>query len=252
LDELSKQQTLLIVDDARENIIFLAENLRSNYKIRAVTSGQKALDIAFSEEPPDLILLDIEMPDMSGHDVCKRLKESMKTKSIPIIFVTGRINESDEIYGLKLGAVDYITKPFNPYIIKARIDAHAELKRYRDYLESISYVDSLTKIANRRRFDEHLEIMWNVGKRDKIPVSLVMLDIDQFKKYNDTYGHKAGDICLIQVGEALSDVVLRKTDLVARYGGEEFACILPNAGLNDAIMISERLSFSSLSEILTT
>lgn len=241
MDELSKQQTILIVDDARENINFLAKLLKDNFKIRVATSGEKALEISFSDSPPDLILLDIVMPEIDGYEVCKRLKASFFTKSIPVIFITGKTNEEDEIYGFSLGAVDYITKPFSPIIVKARINTHAELKRYREYLESISYLDGLTGIPNRRKFDEQFELMWNIAKRDHIPISIIMIDIDHFKLYNDYYGHQAGDECLVQVAQGLSEVIVRKTDLIARYGGEEFVCILPNTDETAAFIIAENL-----------
>ena len=241
MDELSKQLTLLIVDDARENINFLAEILKANFKIRVATSGEKALEISFSDSPPDLILLDIMMPEIDGYEVCKRLKASFFTKSIPVIFITGKTNEEDESYGFSLGAVDYIAKPFSPIIVKARINIHAELKRYRDYLEYISYRDGLTGIPNRRKFDEQFELMWNIAKRDHIPISIIMIDIDNFKLYNDDYGHQVGDECLIQIAQGLSEVIVRKTDLIARYGGEEFVCILPNTDETAAFLIAENL-----------
>ncbi len=135
MDELSKQQTILIVDDAKENINILAELLRTDFKIRAATSGEKALEIAFSDNPPDLILLDVIMPEMDGYEVCAKLKASSQTKDIPVIFVTGKVSEEDEIYGFNLGAIDYITKPFSPVIIKARVHTHAELKISKDLLQ---------------------------------------------------------------------------------------------------------------------
>ena len=241
MDELSKQLTLLIVDDDRENINFLAEILKANFKIRVATSGEKALEISFSDSPPDLILLDIMMPEIDGYEVCKRLKASFFTKSITVIFITGKTNEEDESYGFSLGAVDYIAKPFSPIIVKARINIHAELKRYRDYLEYISYRDGLTGIPNRRKFDEQFELMWNIAKRDHIPISIIMIDIDNFKLYNDDYGHQVGDECLIQIAQGLSEVIVRKTDLIARYGGEEFVCILPNTDETAAFLIAENL-----------
>ena len=241
MDELSKQLTLLIVDDDRENITLLAEIFKANFKIRVATSGEEALEISFSDSPPDLILLDIMMPEIDGYEVCKRLKASFLTKRIPVIFITGRTNEEDEIYGFSLGAVDYIAKPFSPIIVKARINTHAELKRYRDYLESISYLDGLTGIPNRRKFDEQYELIWNIAKRDHIPISIIMIDIDHFKLYNDDYGHQAGDECLLQVAQGLSEIIVRKTDLMARYGGEEFICLLPNTDETAAFLIAEDL-----------
>lgn len=241
MDELSKQQTVLIVDDAKSNINILAELLRPDFKIRATTNGEKALEIAFSDNPPDLILLDVMMPEMDGYEVCKRLKVSAQTKGIPIIFITGKVHEEDEIYGLNLGAVDYITKPFSPIIIKARVNTQAELIRYRKLLEEISYLDGLTGISNRRKFDEYLDSTWNFAERESLPISMILMDIDHFKQFNDNYGHLKGDDCLIQISRALSKAVVRKTDCIARYGGEEFACILPNTNMDSAVIIADNL-----------
>lgn len=246
MDDLSKQQTILIVDDAKANINVLSELLRSDFRIRATTSGEKALEIAFSDNPPDLILLDILMPDMDGYEVCKRLKESSQTKNIPVIFITGKVSEEDEIYGFNIGAVDYITKPFKPVVVKARVNTHAELRRHRDYLEGISYMDGLTNIPNRRKFDEYLELTCNFVKCESLPISIIMIDIDYFKLYNDHYGHQAGDACLIQIAQALSETLVQKTDFVARYGGEEFACVLPNSDLESALSLAEKLRQSVL------
>ena len=245
--ELNKRQTILIVDDAKENINVLAELLRPDFKIRAATNGEKALEIAFSDDPPDLILLDIMMPGIDGYEVCKRLKESTQTKNISIIFVSGKVSEEDIIYGFNLGAVDYITKPFSSVIVKARVGMHAELKRYRDYLEDISYLDGLTGISNRRKFDEYLHSTWNMAIRVTMPVSMILLDIDLFKQYNDNYGHQEGDTCLIQIAQTLSRNIVRKTDLLARYGGEEFVCILPNTNIDSAFIIAENLRLSVVS-----
>jgi len=244
MDELSKQQTILIVDDAKENINILAELLRPDFKIRAATSGEKALEIAFSDNPPDLILLDVIMPEMDGYEVCTKLKASSQTKDIPVIFVTGKVSEEDEIYGFNLGAIDYITKPFSPVIIKARVHTHAELKRYRDYLEGISYLDALTGIANRRSFNDYLDSTWNFSEREPSPISMILMDIDHFKQFNDNYGHQAGDECLVQIARALSETIVRKSDFVARFGGEEFVCILPNTSLDNAAVIAEKLRLS--------
>jgi diguanylate cyclase (GGDEF)-like protein len=244
MDELSKQQTVLIVDDAKGNINVLSELLRADFKIRAAISGEKALDIAFSDNPPDLILLDVMMPEMDGYEVCKRLKSSSQTKNIPVIFITVKVSEEDEIYGFNLGAIDYITKPFSPVIVRARVNTHAELKRYRDYLEDISYLDALTGISNRRKFNEFLDLTWGFAIRESAPVSMILMDIDYFKRFNDNYGHHEGDACLVQIAQALSENIIRKTDFVARYGGEEFVCILPNTDIDNAVIIAEKIRLS--------
>lgn len=241
MEEQSSQQTILIVDDEKTNIAILAELLRPDFKVRAATTGEKALEIAFSSNPPDLILLDVLMPGIDGYEVCKRLKSSAHTKSIPIIFITGKVSEEDEIYGFSLGAVEYITKPFRPVVVKVRVNTQAELKRHRDYLEGISYLDGLTGIPNRRKFNEYLLFYCDISNREKTPISMIMMDIDHFKLYNDHYGHQEGDTCLIRIAKALSEVPVDKADFVARFGGEEFACILPNKTREEAMTLAEKL-----------
>lgn len=236
-----KKQTILIVDDSRLNLMYLSSLLIDQYNVNIAVNGAEALKITFSQNPPDLILLDVVMPDMDGYEVCKKIKAEDSTKNIPVIFITGNEREDDEVYGFSIGAVDYITKPFSPVVVNARVNTHMELIRYRNYLESISYLDGLTNIANRRRFDEHSELLWNIAKREKEEISLIMIDIDYFKAFNDIYGHQAGDACLFQVAQTLSKTVLRKTDLIARYGGEEFVCILPNTKLDDSFLVAERI-----------
>ncbi|WP_411679715.1 diguanylate cyclase domain-containing protein [Clostridium thailandense] len=235
-----EKQSILIVDDAIENIKILVELLRYDYSVKVATSGEKALKIAFSNNPPDLIILDVVMPNLDGYEVCKKLKASPITHNIPIIFITVKDSEEDEIEGFELGAADYITKPIRPVVVKARVKTHAKLKKYTDLLLNISYCDGLTGIPNRRRFDEYLKMELTVALREKVPLSLIMLDIDHFKLFNDNYGHQLGDSCLIKVAQELNSTIKRKNNLFARYGGEEFACILPNTKLQNAIEIAER------------
>ena len=167
------------------------------------------------------------MPGMDGYEVCRRLKESPETKRIPVIFVTALTDETDEAKGIEIGAIDYVTKPVNATIVIARTRNHLELKRYRDYLTEIAFVDGLTEIANRRRFDENIEMEWQRARRSGDWLSVVLLDIDHFKQFNDTYGHQAGDDCLKKVAKALKKALNHPADVIARYGGEEFVGILP-------------------------
>src|SRR3990172_5856812 len=232
---------ILIVDDVPTNIKVLVQALKNpDYEIMAATNGQEALTIANSERP-DLILLDIMMPEMDGYEVCAQLKKNKATEQIPVIFVTVKDEDADEARGLDLGAVDYITKPIRAPIVKARVRNHLELKRQRDLLEKLSSVDGLTGIPNRRRFDEFMDLEWRRTSRTKSPLSIIMMDIDYFKRFNDHYGHALGDDCLRQVAHTLSNFIKRTTDLVARYGGEEFICVLPLADLKDAVAIANRI-----------
>lgn len=238
-DPAADKSTILIVDDEPVNIRVLVELLKDAYELRVATNGERALAIARSDEPPDLILLDVVMPGIDGFEVCRRLKADSRTARIPVIFITGNTGEQEEILGFRAGAVDYVTKPFNPIIVRARVNTHAELKRCRDILERQSYCDSLTGISNRRHYEETLPMMWDYTCRDRTPMACIMIDIDDFKKYNDLYGHQAGDDCITRVATALNALARRKIDLLVRYGGEEFCCLLPNTDLPGALQIAE-------------
>ena len=237
--EEEKKQTILIVDDDPKSIRILAELLCQEYSIAVAKDGETALQIANSNKPPDLILLDVMMPKTDGYEICKKLKKNSHTSKIPIIFITCKDGEEDEIKGFALGAVDYVTKPFHPVIVKARVNTHIILKKQRDLLEKMSLLDGLTGIANRRKMDEYLVTAGEFAARDNSCISLIMLDIDKFKEFNDHYGHYAGDFCLIQIAEILSQTLKRKIDLLARYGGEEFACILPRSSHEFALTMGE-------------
>lgn len=234
------RQTILVVDDMPTNIDILAGLLSDKYKVKAARSGSKALDIVRSAKPPDLILLDVVMPEMNGYEVCEALKADPDTAQIPVIFVTSLNDEEDEEKGLKMGAVDYITKPFRGAIVSARIENQLKLKSYQDLLRQQSNMDGLTGIPNRRAFDNLLGQEWRRGARLGSPLSLILLDIDHFKQFNDHYGHLAGDECLRQVSQALASVG-RSIDFVGRYGGEEFVCILPHTDAVGAVKVGERL-----------
>ena len=175
-----------------------------------------ALALAQAEPPPDLILLDVMMPGMDGYEVCRRLKGHAATANIPVLFVSSRDEEEDEARGLSLGAIDYIVKPIRPSIVQARVRNHLDLKRSRDLLQRLTTQDHLTGISNRRRFDDFLDMEWRRAAREQAPISLIAIDIDHFKAYNDHYGHPGGDQCLIEVARTLATCVTRPCDLVAR------------------------------------
>ncbi len=244
MDINASKQTILIVDDMPINIQVLARCLKSDYHIKIATDGEKVIEICMSENPPDLILLDIMMPGMDGYEVCDALKKNIKTQNIPIIFVTAKGEIEDETKGLELGAVDYITKPFHMPVVKARINTHIDLKRKSDILELMLAMDSLTEIPNRRHFDTVLVSEWNRAKRSGSPVSIIILDIDYFKNFNDNYGHPAGDECLKLVAQTLKKCVKRSGEVVARYGGEEFAVILPGVNHSDVLGLAETLRYN--------
>lgn len=234
MDEMTaSKQKILIVDDEPQNIKILGEALKLFYQLFIAVNGKTAIDLAQSKKP-DLILLDIMMPGMNGYEVLHELKTDDRTSNIPVIFITARNTEEDEARGLETGAVDYIVKPFSIPIVKARVKTHLELKRHRDTLEYYAMYDGLTGVFSRRRFDELLLSEWNRCIRNRLPISLIMIDIDHFKLYNDNYGHPAGDICLKRVAEQLNSVLKRSSDFLARYGGEEFVSLLAGSNLTDA------------------
>ena len=239
--DMEQRQTVLIVDDSPVNLQMLGKLLKDEWNVKVANHGKTALEIASSEDPPDLILLDVMMPELDGYTICRILKESPETRDIPVVFVTAMSQQEDEAKGLELGAIDYIIKPYSAAIVKARVRNHLELKRYRDILKDASFMDGLTGIANRRRFDEALQVEWRRSFRDGRPLTLLMLDIDFFKRFNDTYGHQAGDECLRQVASAMAGSLKRPGDLAARYGGEEFACLLPGVDQGGGEKIGERI-----------
>lgn len=244
---LQVKPRVLIVDDQPANIRVMAEALRDECELFFATSGAKALEIAGTGEV-DLVLLDVVMPEMNGFDVCRELKADERTAKIPVIFVTAREESHDEEKGFDLGAVDYIAKPIRPPLVRARVRTQLELKRSRDLLERLASVDALTGVANRRQFDIVLEQEWQRAARNGAPLTLLMIDVDDFKAYNDTYGHSLGDDCLRAIAMGLLTVARRPTDLAARYGGEEFAIVLSNTD-GDAARTLTRLLLSSIREL---
>lgn len=238
------KQLILLVDDVPKNLQILGNTLKSDdLTVAFATNGKKALEYV-QKKQPDLILLDIMMPDMDGYEVCKRLKEDAQTMHIPIIFITAMSDADDEYRGFELGGADYITKPFNPRLVRARVESQLRLKRKTDLLEKLSSIDGLTEIPNRRQFDETLSNEWARARRAQSNISLILIDIDFFKQYNDHYGHAAGDKCLQKVAKTLKHSLKRPADFVARYGGEEFVVILSEIDHQSALMMANKLNES--------
>lgn len=225
--------TILIVDDEKQNLKILSDLLRPDAKVVLAKDSKQALHKARSLNP-DLILLDVMMPEVDGFAVMKELKHDSETSAIPVIFITGLNNVESESKGLELGACDYIYKPFHTDIVKARVHLHLKLVQQRKMLEQLANIDPLTSIANRRLFFERLEQDWQHCREYGLPLSLVMVDIDYFKQYNDTFGHAAGDRVLEDVASALGHELDGGVDLLARYGGEEFVMLLPGKNCRDA------------------
>ncbi len=232
--------SVLIVDDEKSNLDILSSLLSADYRIYLAKSAARAMEIA-GKKSPDLILLDVIMPEVSGFELLVELKESDITRQIPVIFITGQSNEDDQEKGFLLGAVDYITKPFINSIVKARVATHLQIVKQMRAIQKLGMTDPLTDLPNRRNFEYHINITWEMSVRDKLPLSCISIDVDNFKKYNDTYGHPQGDALLKGVSDIFTKAVRRKIDLVARIGGEEFAVILPNTNFEAALAMAETI-----------
>jgi len=247
LDEIREQinssiekKSVLIVDDEPANIVALTNILSPDYYVCAAKNGTDAIEMA-KEQKPDVILLDVLMPDMDGYEVIAKLKSIEDTLSIPVIFITGLNDAQFEEKGLNLGASDYITKPFHASVIKIRVQKQIQYSSQYNTVKELSQIDDLTGLVNRRGYDARLSTEWNRAKREQAPISIMMIDIDKFKEYNDTYGHLQGDNALITIAKVTESVFKRPGDFCARWGGEEFVALLPDTELPGAMSLAEEI-----------
>lgn len=239
-DQSPKQATILVIDDDRIALDLIMLTFNATATVLTALNSENGLEIAVNEQP-DLILLDTLIQDVDGHEICSQLKSMPETENIPIIILSNSNQVEDELAALDKGAIDFVTKPVEALILKARVANHLFQKRDRDQLKLMSSIDALTEVANRRRFDEYLHLEWRRAIRSKYPISLLMIDIDYFKSYNDTYGHQKGDECLKAVASEIKQHLMRPSDLVARYGGEEFSVILPETPSYSAFSLAKRI-----------
>lgn len=263
------QETILLIDDSIENLRLVSTMLQSEgYKVKKAINGKVALQ-SLEVIEPDLILLDINMPGMDGYEVCETLKRHKKYQSIPVIFMSAAGEVFNKVKAFHVGAIDYITKPFqleevlirvenqlnqkrlyqqlqqHNALLKTEIDERLRIEKAlteaNQTLELLASLDGLTGIPNRRCFDEYIATEWQRCLRGSFLLSLILIDVDFFHRYNENYGHLAGDDCLKKVATILANVSQRATDLPARYGGEEFVIVLPHTSQMGARTIAEEM-----------
>jgi len=239
-------QKILVIDDMKENILILSGLLKEQASIIFATDGEEGLEKASSQKP-DLILLDISMPGIDGFEVLDRLKSNPQTTEIPVIFVTGIPDTDTEERGLNQGAVDYVTKPFAPAVVKARVRIQLQLPRLTQDLRGanleltkMAMTDSLTGLYNRRHFIQAASNELKSFQRGENPAGMMMLDIDNFKTINDTYGHDTGDQVLVHTTSTCK-TLLRKNDVFGRWGGEEFTVLFPATPLEESGRVAQRI-----------
>jgi two-component system cell cycle response regulator len=238
---------ILLIDDSRL-IAHVAKRIltKRGHEVTLAQDGMAGLEAAKSEQP-DMILLDLIMPVMDGYQVCQQLKKEKSTKEIPVIMLTSQAEPADKVKGLEMGALDYVTKPFDEGELVARVNIQLKLKELYEALQEKNRQlqeqanrDGLTGLYNHRYFHEQLSKDFLRARRYHESLSCVLLDIDHFKKFNDTFGHQTGDVVLTNLGHVIKDSI-RDSDSAARYGGEEFALILHHADGSEAVYVAERL-----------
>lgn len=245
---------ILLVDDTKtERLILSAYLEKLGHTIICAENGHQAIEL-FKSKSPDLVLMDVIMPEMDGHEAARRLREN-ESDWVPIIFLSGRVAAEDIVAGIEAGGDDYLTKPVDFTVLGAKmtamqriakmrrklLDVSSELESANAELKKLVNIDGLTGLANRRYLDQYLHVEIGRSMRNKHELAVILCDVDFFKKYNDTYGHLKGDDCLKKVAQAMASACRRPTDLVARYGGEEFLAILPNTSAENAVLLADNM-----------
>jgi len=246
----SKKHTILIIEDSDVHIAALIRVLAPYYDVIISRCGHDGIELARYSKP-DVIILDIIMPDMDGFETISILKKNVSTRYIPVIFITSLTNIKDEEKGLALGGSDYITKPFSADIVKLRVKNQIRMLEYINTIEQLSRIDQSTGLPNRRSFHERLLSEWKLAIRERTKVSLLVIDIDHFKKCNDTFGHLMGDVVLQKVAKEIVDSLQKPADFAAKWGGEEFIAVLPKTDSEDAIYIAEKIR-KSIEDLVVT
>ena len=251
MPETKKEFTILIADDEKANLDILCGILSPKYDLLTSQNGPGTLELA-AEHKPDLILLDVLMPDMTGFEVITKLKESEDTYKIPVILITGQRSAGDEDRGFFMGAADYITKPFHRSIVMARVNTQIKIVDQMRTIEQVGLIDALTKIPNRRGFDNRLIMEWNRAYREGMPISIMFMDMDMFRNYIDTYGYQQGEEAIRAFADISGNMLMRAVDIVARWGGEEFVMLLPGTDADGAMEVAERVRKSVEDTVIYT
>jgi two-component system, cell cycle response regulator len=239
-EDEQKPLTILVIEDHPDQRDLLAIVLqREGYRVVTAANGVEAME-KIQKEHVQIALSDIMMPKMDGFELIKNIRSDPALKGIYMILITARIQEGDRVRGLDLGADDYITKPFSFSELLARVRVGSRVVQYQQNLEYQTQVDPLTGLFNRRAFEKKIEEEFERAKRYNHPLSLLLLDIDNFKSINDTYGHHGGDTALIKISETLRERT-RRSDFPARYGGEEFVLILPETDQESALQVAGKI-----------
>ncbi|OHU85097.1 MULTISPECIES: diguanylate cyclase [Pseudoalteromonas] len=243
MEQANSCAEILIVEDDDINYLVLEKILSQSYRITRCTSGLQCMQYCQSKQP-DIILMDVEMPEMDGLDTCKLLKHSDLTKDIPIIFVTSHHRDEEQTLCWQAGGCDFVVKPVNALTLMHRVKAQVQLLHQHRQLKKMAFIDGLTQIYNRHYLTSELDKCLSYAKRNGTAFSLIMADIDWFKKYNDFYGHVKGDECLKRVAQLIKSNHHRGADAVVRYGGEEFVCIMPQVDINGLTTLARGLKQS--------
>jgi diguanylate cyclase (GGDEF)-like protein len=246
----SGRNSILIVDDELMNLKALLTLLQSEHTIYTAKNGPTAIEIA-NRTRPDLILLDIMMPEMDGYEVLSILKNTDRTRDIPVIIITGLDGTDDEEKGLKLKAADFIRKPFSKRIVESRVKNQLKIVNHLRTIELLSNMDQLTGLANRRSFDQRAAVEWAYAAGASESMSLLIIDLDKFKQYNDVYGHLQGDAALTTVARVMRETLKRPPDFAARWGGEEFIVLLPGTEAAGALEIAEEIRENIASSVIS-
>jgi diguanylate cyclase (GGDEF)-like protein len=238
---------ILVIDDSRV-VVHMAKAILSKRKHQVLLAqdGETGLQTVMTEQP-DLVLLDLILPGLDGYTVCRRIKQEIASQDIPVIMLTSKASPADKVRGLEMGAADYVTKPFDEGELVARVNTHLKLKQLYEalqeknrQLQELANLDGLTGLYNHRFFQETVSRDFQRAYRYKESLSCILLDIDHFKNFNDTYGHQTGDMVLNTLGGLIRQI-MRGSDLAARYGGEEFALLLYHASAPESFVVGERL-----------